>query len=177
MFRYKEQTMFKTFPAALRAALIGLAVLTIGGHALAQQQPSPAAIATAKKIIELKGGDNIFGPIIPGVIEQGKAMFEQQNPALGKDLATVAAKLRTEFQPKLADLDDHVARIYASHFTEQELTDILKFYSTPLGKKMINEEPKAFSDGINYAREWSSKLSDEVITRMRAEMKKMGHDI
>lgn len=170
--------MLKTCSAALRAVLIGAAlVLTLSAAPAAAQKPSAAAIATAKQIIALKGGDNIFSPIIPSVIEQSKSMFEQQNPALSKDLATVAAQLRTEFAPKLDQVTDHVAEIYASRFTEQELNEILKFYSTPLGKKIIAQEPQAFAEGINYAREWASKLSDEVISRMRAEMKKMGHDI
>jgi hypothetical protein len=167
----------KSFVGVLRAALAGAALLALGTNGFAQAAPSPAAIATAKEIIALKGGDSLFGPLIPGVIEQGKAMFEQQNPALGKDLSTVAAKLRTELGPRIAEVNIEIAKAYAGHFTEAELKDMLAFYKSPLGRKMIVEEPKALQEAVVFAQEWSRKFSDEVMVKFRQEMKKMGHDL
>jgi hypothetical protein len=167
----------KNFSAALRTAAIGAALLALGNVALAQPKPSAESLATAKEIIAIKGGDNLFGSLIPGMIEQGKAMFEQQNPALGKDLATVAAKLRTDLAPRMAELNSEVAKAYASHFSDVELKDMLAFYKSPLGRKMISEEPKALQESMAFAQEWSRKFSDEVLSNIRAEMKKMGHEL
>jgi hypothetical protein len=169
-------TISKTSFSVARAALAGLALLALGG-AVSAQEPSPEAIETARKIIALKGGDAIFNPLIPGVIEQGKSMFEQQNPALGKDLREVAAKLRTELAPRMAELHTEVAKLYASHFTEKEIKDVFAFYQSPLGRKLIAEEPKALDQSMGYAQDWSRKLSDEVLAKFRVEMKKLGHDI
>lgn len=163
--------------AALRAALIGVALLSLGGLALAQPKPSGEAIETAKQIVALKGGDNLFGALIPSVIEQGKAMFEQQNPALGKDLATVATKLRTDLAPRIGEINTEIAKAYASHFTESELKELLAFYKSPLGRKMTTEEPKAIQESMVFAQEWSTKFSDEVLVKIRQEMKKLGHDL
>jgi hypothetical protein len=163
--------------AALRALAVAAALLAFGGGALAQPKPSETAIETAKEIVAIKGGENLFGSLIPGVIEQGKAMFEQQNPALGKDLATVAAKLRTEFAPRMAEVNIEIAKAYASHFTESELKDMLAFYKSPLGRKMITEEPKALAQAVNFAQQWAQKFSDEVLAKYREEMKKMGHNL
>ena len=112
------------FSAALRAATLGAALLALGNVALAQPKPSAEAIDTARQIVSLKGGDNLFAALIPGVIEQGKAMFEQQNPALGKDLSTVAAKLRTDFAPRAKEINEEIAKAYASHFTESERKEL-----------------------------------------------------
>jgi hypothetical protein len=167
----------RNVPAALRAIAAAAALLLCCNQGFAQQQPSEASIETAKEIVTLKGGENLFGSLIPGVIEQGKAMFEQQNPALGKDLTTVAAKLRTELAPRMNEVNNEVAKAYASHFTEAELKDMLTFYKSPLGKKMISEEPKALAQAVNFAQQWAQKFSEEVLTKYRAEMKKMGHDL
>jgi hypothetical protein len=162
----------------LRACAVAAALLALCGHSFAQQaKPSAAAIATAKEIVAIKGGDSLFGPLIPNVIAQGKAMFEQQNPALGKDLGTVAAKLRTELGPRIQEVNDELAKAYAAHFTESELKEMLAFYKSPLGRKMITEEPKALAQGMNFAQDWARKFSEEVLTKYRAEMKKMGHDL
>ena len=159
------------------AALLGAALLAFGNAALAQPKPSAEAIDSARQIVALKGGDNLFAALIPGVIEQGKAMFEQQNPALGKDLSTVAAKLRTDLAPRVNELNDQIARTYAAHFTESELKELLAFYKSPVGRKMTAEEPKAIQEGMMFAQEWSTKFSDEVLRKFREEMKKKGHDL
>jgi len=159
------------------AAVLGAALLVFGHAALAQPKPSAEAIDMAKQIVTLKGGDTLFASLIPGVIEQGKAMFEQQNPALGKDLSTVAAKLRTDLAPRVNELNDQIARTYATHFTEGELKELLAFYKSPVGRKMTAEEPKAIQEGMMFAQEWSNKFSDEVLRKFREEMKKKGHDL
>ena len=165
------------FSAALRAATLGAALLALGNVAFAQPKPSAEAIDTARQIVSLKGGDNLFAALIPGVIEQGKAMFEQQNPALGKDLSTVAAKLRTDFAPRAKEINEEIAKAYASHFTESEQKELQTFYKSPVGRKMTLEEPKAIQEGMVFAQEWSTKFSDEVLRKFREEMKKMGHDL
>jgi uncharacterized protein len=166
----------KTWNAALTGAAL-LAAVVFGGSALAQSQPSAEAVDTARQIITLKGGENIFNTLIPGVIEQGRYMFEQQNPNLGNPLREVATKLRNEFASRQAELNTEVAKVYASRFTEKEMKDLLAFYQSPLGRKLIVEEPRAIDQSMTYAQDWARRLSDEVLVKMRAEMKKLGHDI
>ena len=166
----------KTWNAALTGAAL-LAAVVFGGSAIAQPQPSAEAVDTARQIIALKGGENIFNTLIPGVIEQSKYMFEQQNPNLGNPLREVATKLRNELAPRQAELNSEVAKVYASRFTEKEIKDLLAFYQSPLGRKLIAEEPRALDQSMTYAQDWARRLSDEVVVKMRAEMKKLGHDI
>lgn len=164
----------------LLAALIVLACIGTARPALAQTPtapPSAAAILLAKQIIVLKGIDKLFHPLVRGVIEKVKNQFMQTNFMWGKDLNEVAAELEKEYAPRESELVDETARIYASHFTEAELKQILTFYQSPLGRKMVAQEPKAFDESMANAGSWGDKLSEEIIDKMRAEMKKRGHDI
>jgi len=164
----------------LLVALVAFALLAAAKPALAQApatQPSPAAILLAKQIVELKGVNKLFGSLVSGVVEKVKNQFMQTNFMWAKDLNEVAAQLEKEYAPRENELVDASARIYASHFTEPELKQILAFYQTPLGRKVIVEEPKALDESIANAGNWGNNFSQEVINRMRAEMKKRGHDI
>jgi hypothetical protein len=164
----------------LLAALVLLTCIGVTKPALAQAPtapPSAAAVLLAKQIIVLKGVDKLFAPLIRGVIEKVKDQFMQTNFMWAKDLNEVAAQLEKEYQPRESELVDESARIYASHFTEAELKQILAFYQSPLGRKMVAEEPKALDESVANAGNWGDKLSEEIINRMRAEMKKRGHDI
>jgi hypothetical protein len=169
------------YPIATRLALVvafWLALaLPVSLVPAAAQQPSPAALATAKEIVTVKGADALWRPVVRGVVERAKGMFLQSNPMLGKDLNEVAAKLYTEYNPRTVELLNDAARIYATRFTEQELKDLLAFYKSPLGKKMLTEDPAILDQNMKDAQAWADKLSNEIISRMRAEMRKRGHEI
>ena len=104
-------------------------------------------------------------------------MLAQTNPTLGKDLEAVAANLRKTFAPRTAELLSDIARLYASRFTEAELKEIVTFYRTPTGKKVITLEPEVFDDAMTGLKGWQEKFAEEVFARFRAEMKKRGHDL
>jgi hypothetical protein len=159
---------------ACAAAVFGIA---LAGASIAQQQPTPTAMLLAKELVEAKSAMRLFNPLISGVIEYHRNLFTQTNPNLGRELSEVAQQLHTELVARRADLEQQIVRIYAQHFTEQELKQAVAFYRTPLGKKLIAEEPKALDESMKLANEWSSKLAEEVIAKMRAEMKKRGPDM
>jgi hypothetical protein len=167
------------------AVLIALAAIGIARPAAAQappqpslaHQPSPVSMLLAKQIVEIKDVKDVFQPLVRGVVLKSKQMFMQTNFMWQKDLDEVAVIVQKQYDPRLSELVDAAARIYASHFTEQELKDLLAFYQSPLGKKAIAEEPKALDESMNYAGTWADNLSLQVIDSMRAEMKKRGHEM
>ena len=132
-------------------------------------------MAVAKQLIAATGATTVFNPLIAGVVEQAKILYLQQNPALANDLNEIAAKIRTDLQPRFSEITDEVAKIYATNFTEQELKDILAFYQTPAGKKLLVEQAKVIETSMSFAQNWANKLSDEVTSKMRDELKKKGH--
>ena len=162
--------------AAIRSALVALGLIVLAVSAEAQQ-PTAAGVSMAKELITLKGAATMYDPVVRGVVEQAKNVLLRTNPMVSKDLNEVTAKLHTEYASKVYELRDIVARVYASRFSEQELKDALTFYRTPLGKKLIEQEPKILDQTMADAQAWGDKLSQEVMNRMRAEMKKRGHEL
>jgi hypothetical protein len=156
----------------LSAVLIAGLAFVAGAHA--QQQPSAAAAALATQILEMKGGIGLFDPAIEGVIAHHKSTFIQMNPNAARALGEIEIKLRTEGAAKRQEMRGEVARAYASQFTEQELRDLLAFYKTPLGKKVIDGEPKAGEEAAKRAQAWIDKYADEISAKMRAELKSKG---
>jgi hypothetical protein len=164
----------KAIKSAARWAALGLTLMTFSPLAHAQQ-PTPAALASAKELISITGATTLFSPLIAGVVEQAKILYLQQNPALSKDLNDIATQMRTDLQPRFSELTDEVARQYAVNFTEQELKDILAFYKTTAGKKLLTTQPKIVDASMKFAQDWANTLSDQVIAKMRDELKKRGH--
>src|SRR5258708_4982068 len=164
------------------AALIALAAIGLVGPATSQgvaqlPQVSPAQLLIAKQIVEIKGVKAMFAPLVRGVVQKTKDSVMQTNVMWGKDLNEIAAQIEKEYQPRGEEIVDATARIYASHFTEPELKQILTFYQSPVGQKMLAEEPKALDQSMSYAGSWGDNLSIDVMSKLRAEMKKRGHDM
>ena len=161
---------------AFRLATIAIALL-VSSPAVHAQQPSATALSTAKEIVAVTDSMALFNPLIAGVVEQAKLLFLQQNPNLNKDLTEVANKMRADLAPRLVELSDETARIYATRFNDQELKDILAFYKSPTGKKFLSEQSAVVDGSMKFAQGWANKLSEEVIGKMREEMKKKGHTL
>ncbi len=159
-----------------RLAAVTVALVAFG-PAAHSQQTSVAAIATAKELVAATKATTVFNPLIAGVVEQAKLLFLQQNPSLAKDLNEIAEKMRADLEPRMSELNDEMAKLYATHFTEQELKAILAFYQSPVGKKVLVEQPTVVDLSMRYAQDWANKLSDQVIAQMRVELKKRGHNL
>jgi hypothetical protein len=151
------------------------AALALATPAAQAQNASPAAMLTAAQIVKVTGATALFNPLVAGVVEQAKVLFLQQNPALGKDVNEIATKMRADLTPRLSEVANDVARNYATQFSEQELKDLLTFYQSPLGQKVIKVQPQIVDASLKFAQEWANKLSEEVVEKMRVELKKKGH--
>jgi len=179
----------RPFVRVLGAAAVALFALAHGSQAQQRppQQPqaqpqaeqpkpvSPAAAALATQLLELKGAIGAFDAAIEGVITHNKGNLLQINPNLTRDIDATAQIVRAEAAARRQELRTEIARAYASVFTEQELKDLLEFYKTPLGKKIIDNEPQAVEASTNRAQVWIDKYAGEVMEKMRVEMRKKGH--
>jgi hypothetical protein len=178
--------------AGTRLAMAALLALAIAGTmagaaapAAAQNAPQPAAapqvspgaLLLAKQIVQIKKVDEVFKPIVAGVVQKARDMFLQTNFMYQKDIDEAAATVSKQFAPRVTDVVDASARYYASHFTEQELRELLNFYQSPLGQKVLSEEPKVLDQSMIYAGTWAENLSQEIIQAMRADLKKRGRDM
>jgi hypothetical protein len=159
------------------AALLTFALIGAASIGFAQQKPSAASIKLAQEIVALKGSAAMVDPIVAGVIERIKFMHLQTNPMLSKPLDAVAAQLRKEYAQVTKDLQYDLAALYASRFTEADLKQILAFYKSPAGQKVIKEEPQILEVTMQQLKVWQERFGEEVLSRFRAEMKKRGHEL
>jgi hypothetical protein len=159
-----------------RAGALALALAGFTGAANAQQPPA-ARVELAREIVIASGATRSFEPIVPGILQQAIALFVQQNPDLQKQLLESAQAIKPEFDKRLPEVIGIVARVYAGRFSDAELKEILAFYRSPVGKKYVATLPGVLEESLRLTQAWGNKISEEIVVRMRAEMKRRGHDI
>lgn len=146
--------------------------------ATGQPQPlkpgSPAAMAAAKEILAMKNAGAMYASAVPNIVQQTKQQLVQSNLNYQKDLDEVAVIVAKNLAGREKEIGEGMAQVYSNEFTEQELKDLVTFYKTPLGQKLLSTEPKAIQLSMSYMNQWAQAFGGEVNTQMRAEMRKRG---
>ena len=172
------KSVLKILPAAGLAFALALGVVP----ATAQQQAappksSPAAIAAAKEILKLKNANAMYANAVPGMVQKTKEALITQNLNYQKDLNEVAPIVAQQLAGRENEIGEGMAQVYASEFTEQELKDLVVFYKSPLGQKLINAEPRAIGLSMAFMNSWAQNFTETVMGVFRAEMRKRGKEI
>ncbi|MCH4823751.1 DUF2059 domain-containing protein [Gramella lutea] len=118
-----------------------LCLLFIGLSSFGQEANSIEAKAV--KLIELTAGQQfeiMTEPIVEMVPEENREAFKKE-----------LAESRGGLYKKLAS-------VYIENFTEQELDEILAFYATPIGEKMIKVTPELTKKGMEIGQAWGAEL-------------------
>ncbi len=72
----------------------------------------------------------------------------QTNLNYQKDLNEVAVIVAQKLAGREKEIGEGMATVYANEFTEQELKDLVTFYKSPLGQKLLAAEPRAIQSSI-----------------------------
>jgi hypothetical protein len=149
----------------------------------AQQQQSgfkpatPAAIASAREILALKSASAMYASAVPNIVERTKETLLQANLNYQKDLNEVAVVIAQKMAGREKEIGEGMAKVYAGEFTEQELKDLVTFYKSPLGQKLLAAEPKAIQMSMTYMNQWAQGFAELINGEFRAEMRKRGKEI
>lgn len=175
------KSLSRTLSAAGLA--LGLALTAVPADAQQKNAPaaakaaSPAALAAAKEILTLKNARAMYANAVPGLVEQTKNSLLKSNLNLQKDLNEVSLIIAKNLAGREKEIGDGMAQVYANEFTEQELKDLVIFYKSPLGQKLLASEPRAIQGSMAYMNQWAQSFADVINGQFRAEMKKRGKDI
>jgi hypothetical protein len=178
------KSLARILSAAGLASGLALAAVPVGAQ---QQQPmqqaatlkpvSPAAMAAATEILKMKNAAAMYGSAVPNIVEQTKNALLQSNLNYQKDLNEVAVIVAKNLAGREKEIGEGMAKIYGNEFTEQELKDLVTFYKSPLGQKLLATEPRAIQFSMAYMNQWAQLFAETVNGQFRAEMRKRGKEI
>ena len=155
----------------LSGALLALTAL---GCIVRADEPTPAAMDTATKIIADLGLKQSLDIIVPLMFGEFEKNVLATRPELKDPLHAALVSLAPEFSKGESSVLADVAHVMATKLTEAELKQVLAFYETPTGKKFIEAEPTFVSELQTSGRNWRQGISNLLVTRVREELKKKG---
>jgi hypothetical protein len=181
----------KSLSGSLSAAALAVSLALVGAPAFAQQknapapapssvplkQATPAALAAAKEILTMKNASAMYTNAVPNLVEQAKNALIQNNLNYQKDLNEVALIVAKNLTGREKEIGDGMAQIYTNEFSEQELKDLVTFYKSPHGQKLLTSEPRAIQFSMSYMNQWAQNFAAVIDIQFRDEMKKRGKAI
>jgi len=141
-------------------SLMGMALLLGTGTALAAT-PKPPSEAQVRQLMDVFGVDGRLWHMN----SQMAAMMQQQLPCVPSDYwqGFIDAK-------GVQELTERMVPIYQRHFSAADIQGLLKFYRSPLGKKVITEMPATMAEGMQLGQEWGRQRAQAML----AELQKSG---
>ena len=125
----------------------------------------------------MKNASAMYAAAVPNIVQQTKDQLLQSNLNYQKDLNEVAVIVAQKLAGREKEIGEAWANIYTNEFSEQELKDLLAFYKSPLGQKLLATEPRAIQLSMAYMNQWAQAFGETVSNEFRAEMRKRGKDI
>jgi hypothetical protein len=156
--------------------LVFIALVAPATRAYAQAQPQlqPQAIALPTDTAKLA--------LLRQIISQSHAAelavsaMEASLPAQRAAHPEIPAAFWDRFialaHARSADLENMIIVIYDKHFSTDELRQLLAFYGTPAGKKLLDAQPTILQESMAAGRDWGQRLGMEVAQQLDAESRK-----
>jgi uncharacterized protein len=138
---------------------------------------SHSHLAAARALVVACGMSRSFSIIIPQFMDQIAQSLTQTRPEIRQDLNTVLMQLKPEFDRQADEMVDIAAQIYIKQLSEQDLKAADAFFESPAGKKYVETQPAFLTEVVTAMQGWQGKISTDMMTRVREEMKKKGHEI
>lgn len=145
-----------------RQTLLLLAVLLASPFALRAQDSSLAANISKetkiRQLLQLTGAGDI-----------GVQAMKEMVPALQSLVPDAPATFWDDFikEARPEELVALTVPIYARHFEEAEVDELIAFYSSPVGKKITRELPAIMSESMAAGQSWGMELARKAIERAR----------
>jgi hypothetical protein len=161
----------------VKAACGALVLATLSFSAARADDPSPAAVASARIIIASSGMQRSFDLVVPQMLAQLETNVIRTRPEIKDKLHATLLQLQPEFLKSEDQVTNAAAVSLAKRMSEADLKDTAAFFQSAAGKKYVEAQPQALSDIVAALQGWQQKLSTDIMTRVRDEMKKQGIEL
>jgi hypothetical protein len=124
-------------------ALVALVLASAVAAQPATSAPSLEALAQARHLIQTMHAEKLADQLISSLQTSIVGSMSKSLPeARQQQVQAIDEAMLEEVRGIMPKVFDQMAVIYATDFTEQELTDIDRFYASPTGQSMLAKMPR-----------------------------------
>jgi hypothetical protein len=161
-----------------RALLFVVIVSVLGVPCFAAEELSPEKRLDIERLLELTGAASLGLQMATAVATQMSQVIKKARPDIPqKVLDVLPEEIVAVFDSNIGSFKDTIIPVYHKHFTGEEIKEMIRFYSTDLGKKTIRVMPALLNESMVAGQKWGQSLVPEINQRVRARLKKEGIEL
>lgn len=169
---------FKTILCSLVFALLIVNLAEAGVKTI-----NPEKRADIRQLIQLTGLEDVVTLSADSVVDKIfpilKKAIAKDNPAVTEAVLAIVKRTTISLVKRQISspggLVDRVIPIYDRHYSHNEIRALIKFYKSPLGKKMASIRPEITKEGIVVAEQWVRYLEPLLIQAIEKSLEKEGY--
>jgi hypothetical protein len=136
---------------------------------------TPEKKADIEKLIGLTGALSRVEQISEIMINQTTAAIRNRRPDIPPQvLDVVREEINGVVKDNLPSLLAPMEVLYHRHFTHEEVKQVIAFYETDVGRKMIREIPALLKESMALGGAWGESLGPQIDSRIRERLKAKG---
>jgi hypothetical protein len=165
----------------------GLMLTPHGVHAqTAATQPAAPPAAAAQpvnpefekdilKLLEVTGAQRLGEQLTNNFMQQFGQAIRASNPNIPPRALEVANEVaRSFFTERYSELVPRMVQAYAKVLTPDDVKQMLAFYETPLGRRLIQVTPALSQAGAQAGQEWGQSMLPELQQALQKRFKAEG---
>ena len=132
----------------------------------------------AAEVVEISQGEQMAQSMITAMLPLQLAQLRKAHPKLtDKQYVIVEEVLRDELKFVVEDAIAQFVPIYAETFSAKELQDIVSFYKSDTGQRMLEEMPALQQRGMQVGLGAAIKRMPEMVQRLKSRLSNKGIDL
>ena len=112
------------------------------------------------------------------LIPQIMGSLKKENPKIPDAVWDEFTGMCTEeMKRSLPELEEPVIAIYDANFSADEIKQLVVFYQSPVGRKIVIQLPQLMQQSVAMGQSWGQQAGAHAIERIRAAAKQKGYDL
>ena len=166
-------------PNMMRTALVLFATLALAvAPAAAQDQElAPEHLALARKYVDLTDKSNVYEVTLVSTAVETMNTLRRQDPNVTEAADKAIENTLAAYREQKSDLFNQFARVYALNFSVEELEQIVAFYESTAGQKLVTANATVNPTIQEVMRIFEANLKVEFFAKVRAELRAAGYEL
>lgn len=139
------------------------------------QADTEQRLTLARRMMDATGASAAVLQMMDQMMPAMTAIIAQGNPGKDREIRQLMeAVIDPEMRARLPEMIDAAARLYAQQFTEEDLLGFIAFYESPLGRKLIANQPEIMKQSMAVGQAWGRRVAQDALAKHREKFLEKG---
>jgi uncharacterized protein len=163
------------WPATAQQSIAEAAVLARNNRQSAVELATRDEVLTLLETLQVRKTMGVMLESMKQIMRDAteKSFRERVPNATPKQLAALDGMVDDIVGAQLDDLINAIIPIYQRHLTKTDIEEMIRFYSSPVGQKLLREQPQIIQESMQAGAAVQQKRMDEMNAKIQERLQEM----